>query len=46
MAVVVPLVYLIRAKLFNTIRGNDLRSFEVELAQEKTLWGQIKDLFR
>ena len=46
MAVIVPSVYLIRAKLFNSIRGNDLKSFEEELAQEKTIWGQIKDLFR
>jgi hypothetical protein len=46
MAVIVPSVYLVRAKLFNSIRGNDLQSFEEELAQEKTLWGQIKDLFR
>ena len=46
MAVIVPSVYLVRAKLFNSIRGNDLQYFEEELAQEKTLWGQIKDLFR
>ena len=46
MAVIVPAVYLVRAKLFNSIRGNDLKSFEEELAQEKTIWGQIKDLFR
>lgn len=46
MAVVVPLVYLIRAKLFNKIRGNDLQSFEEELKKEHGLWGQLKDLFR
>ncbi len=46
MAVVVPFVYLIRAKLFNKMRGNDLKSFEEELKQEKGLFGQLKDLFR
>jgi len=46
MAIVVPFVYLIRAKLFNKMRGNDLESFEEELKQEKGLIGQLKDLFR
>ena len=46
MAVIVPSVYLIRAKLFNKMRGNDLQSFEEELKREKTLIGQLKDLFR
>ena len=46
MLIVVPLVYLIRAKLFNKMRGNDLESFEEELKQEKGLIGQLKDLFR
>ena len=46
MAVIVPAVYLVRAKLFNSIRGNDLQSFEEELAQEKGLMTQLKDLFR
>lgn len=46
MAIIVPSVYLIRAKLFNKMRGNDLQSFEEELKQEKTLLGQLKDLFR
>jgi hypothetical protein len=44
--VLVPAVYLIRAKLFNEIRGNDLKSFEEELLVKKTLWEQIKDLFQ
>lgn len=46
MAVIVPAVYLVRAKLFNKMRGDDLSSFEEELKQEKGLWGQLKDLFR
>ena len=46
MAIIIPSVYLIRAKLFNSMRGDDLKSFEEELGQNKSLWGQIKDLFR
>jgi hypothetical protein len=44
--VLVPAVYLIRAKLFNEVRGNDLKSFEEDLLVKKTLWEQIKDLFQ
>lgn len=46
MLIVVPAVYLIRAKLFNKIRGKDLKSFEAELMEKKSTWDQIKDLFR
>lgn len=46
MLVVVPAVYLIRAKLFNKIRGKDLKSFEAELMEKKSTWDQIKDLFK
>jgi hypothetical protein len=46
MLVIIPLVYLIRAKLFANIRGRDLKSFEEELGQHRTLWHQIKDLFQ
>lgn len=46
LAIVVPFVYLVRAKLFNKLRGDDLQTFEEELKQEKGLWGQLKDLFR
>lgn len=46
MMFLVPLVYLIRAKLFAKVRGNDLESFEAELMEKKTAWQQIKDLFR
>ena len=44
--VLVPFVYLIRAKLFNQISGKDLKSFEEDLTIKKTLWQQIRDLFR
>ena len=46
MMVLVPFVYLIRAKLFSQMRGDNLKSFEEELMQNRTLWQQIKDLFR
>jgi len=46
MMVIVPLVYLIRAKIFNKIRGDDLKSFEEELMVKKSSWQQLKDLFR
>lgn len=46
MMIVVPAVYLIRAKLFAKVRGNDLQSFEEELGTRKSTWAQIKDLFR
>ena len=46
MMVLVPFIYLIRAKLFNQISGNDLEKFERELGANKTLLQQLKDLFR
>lgn len=46
MMVLIPFVYLVRAKLFNKIREGDLESFEEELLQKRTFWQQIKDLFR
>tara|TARA_B110000208_G_C11427334_1_gene305743 strand:- start:29 stop:556 length:528 start_codon:yes stop_codon:yes gene_type:complete len=46
MMIVVPSVYLIRAKLFNTLRGTDLKAFEEELGANKTVLQQLKDLFR
>lgn len=46
MMVLVPFIYLIRAKLFNQISGNDLEEFERELGDNKTLLQQLKDLFR
>lgn len=46
MMVVIPLVYLVRAKLFNKVRGTDLKAFEEDLMTKKTMWQQIRDLFR
>ena len=46
MMIIIPSVYLIRAKLFNVVRGNDLEEFERELGANKTLLQQLKDLFR
>ncbi len=46
MMVLVPTVYLIRAKLFNKVRGDDLKEFEEDLMAKKTIWRQFKDLFR
>lgn len=46
MLVIVPFVYLIRAKLFAQLRQDNLQSFEEELGTKQTFWQQIKDLFR
>ncbi|MBT0608751.1 hypothetical protein [Aequorivita echinoideorum] len=46
MMVIIPFVYLIRARLFNKIREDNLKTFEEELLQKRTFWQQIKDLFR
>jgi hypothetical protein len=46
MMILIPAVYVIRAKLFDKIRGNDLKSFEEELMKNKSIWQQIKDLFK
>ena len=46
MMVVIPFVYLIRAKLFSRMRQHDLKSFEADLLQKKSIWQQIKELFR
>ncbi len=45
MLIIVPLVYLIRAQLKNNLTDKDMKSFEEELGQKKSFWGQIKDLF-
>lgn len=44
MMILVPFVYLIRAKLFNDVRGNDLKTFEKDLLEKKSFWQQIKEL--
>jgi len=46
MMVLVPLVYLVRAKLFNKVRGTDLKAFEEDLMTKKSFWYQLRDLFR
>jgi len=46
MMVIIPFVYLIRAKLFSQMRQDDLKSFEEDLLEKKSLWQQIKELFR
>ncbi|TQD39071.1 hypothetical protein FKR84_06655 [Haloflavibacter putidus] len=45
MAIIVPLVYLIRAKLSTSLSGNDLKEFEKELGEKKGFFQQVKDLF-
>jgi len=46
MMILIPFVYVIRAKLFDKVRGDNLQSFEEELSQKRTTWEQIKDLFQ
>ncbi|GGD94341.1 hypothetical protein [Planktosalinus lacus] len=46
MLVIIPAVYLIRAKVFNRVRGDDMKAFEEELKTKRTLWDELKDLFR
>ncbi|MDR6301032.1 hypothetical protein [Mesonia maritima] len=46
MAIIIPLVYLIRAKLFSRMHGNNLDDFEEELKSKKSLTSQLKDLFK
>jgi len=46
MAVIVPFVYLIRAKLFASIHRNDLDDLEEDLLKDKGFFGQLKDLFK
>lgn len=45
MLVIVPLIYLIKARLANKLIGRDLKSFEKELTEKKSFIQQIKDLF-
>jgi len=45
MMIIIPGVYVIRAKLFAKIHADDFQSFEEELGQKRTTWQQIKDLF-
>ncbi|MCZ4318976.1 hypothetical protein O4H26_08245 [Aequorivita viscosa] len=38
MMIVIPFVYLIRAKLFSQMRQDDLKSFEKELFEKQSFW--------
>lgn len=46
MAIVVPFVYLIRAKILDKMkRSENLEKYERELFEEKNVFQQIRDLF-
>lgn len=45
MMIIIPFVYLIRAKLFSKMRQDDLKSFEEDLLQKKSIWQQVRELF-
>ncbi|MCG2418857.1 hypothetical protein K8089_07465 [Aequorivita sp. F47161] len=45
MLIIIPFVYLIKAKLSNALTEKDMKTFEEELGQKKSFWDQIKDLF-
>jgi len=46
MLIIIPAVYLIRAKVFNRMRGDDLRDFEEDLKKKRSLLDELKELFR
>lgn len=46
MAVIVPLVYLIRAKIFASMHNPSLEEIEYELQNRKNIFAHFKDLFR
>lgn len=46
MLVIVPAVYLIRAKVFYRFKGDDLKDFEEDLKRKRTLWQEFKELFQ
>ncbi len=46
MLIIVPFVYLIRAKLFSEIQGEDLAEFERKLGGKRSIYQQIGDLFK
>ncbi len=46
MMIIIPAIYLIRAKLFHNMRETNLHDFEEELMQERSIWQQFRDLFR
>ena len=46
MAVIVPLVYLIRAKIFASMHNPTLEEIEYELQNKKNIFTHFRDLFR
>lgn len=46
MLVIVPFIYLIRAKLFSEINDEDLEEFERKIRAKRNIFQQIGDLFR
>lgn len=46
MLIIVPSIYLIRAKLFSDIHGEDLEEFERQIGTKRNIFQQIGDLFR
>ncbi len=46
MLATIPLIYLIRARIIARINPTNLDELEADLMQEKTVWEQLKDLFR
>ncbi len=46
MAVIVPLVYLIRAKIFASMHNPTLEEIEIELQHKKNIFSHFRDLFR
>ncbi|MBQ0738666.1 hypothetical protein J9332_30545 [Aquimarina celericrescens] len=46
MAVIVPLVYLIRAKIFASMHNPSLEEIEYELQNKKNIFSHFRDLFR
>jgi hypothetical protein len=46
MCVIVPLVYLIRAKIFYSMHNPTLEEIELELQQKKSIFSHFKDIFR
>ena len=46
MAIIVPLVYLIRAKIFASMHNPTLEEIEYELQNKKNIFSHFRDLFR
>lgn len=46
MSIIVPLVYLIRAKIFASMHNPTLEEIEYELQNKKNIFTHFRDLFR